>query len=374
MDERSRQLVASNIFEGLQEGLLLIGPEGVIIYLNPAAERILGFARHEVQDKSWGEILLQYPQNDDFNQAILDIAQNREVRAYKEVPYLCPDGNQRHLLLITSYLEDPDHPGQVLAATVLIHDQSELCALREQERKLGEEMRRLYNLRLMTLTRISQGVAHELRNPVMTIGGFAHRLARKLPSDEQWQSYLQQILDSTKRLEKLVEKVQEFCDLPEPVFLPEEVVEVVTEAVEPFAELARSQGVRLIFENNLPLDYQHRLDRRLISRALASLMRNALEAMPHGGTLTLRTGLGNHWLMIEVIDTGGGIRSEDQPFIFNPFFSTNPAKIGMDLTIAERILWEHRGNIFLENLPGLGATFGLFLPVETPASGNTKVT
>ncbi|MFP3867813.1 MAG: two-component system sensor histidine kinase NtrB [Desulfobacteraceae bacterium] len=366
MDSRSLELVSKNIFEGLQEGLLLIGPGGGIINLNPAAEAILGISRQAVQGKSWGEILLASPQNDDFNQAILDIAQNRGVRAHKEVSYLCPDGTERQLLLITSYLENPDHPGQVLAVSVLIHDQSELYALRKQERKLIDELKRLYQLRLMALTRISQGVAHELRNPVMTIGGFAHRLARKVPGDEQLQSYVKYILDGTERLEQLVQRVQEFCELPEPVLLPEEVVEVVTEAAEPFAEAAKSQGIKLIFENNLPADYQHFLDRRLITRALASLLRNALEAMPAGGTLILRTGVGLHWLMIEVIDTGGGIRPEDRPFIFNPFFSTNPAKIGMDLTIAERILWEHRGNIFLENLPGQGASFGLYLPIDQP--------
>ncbi|MBW1916644.1 MAG: PAS domain S-box protein [Deltaproteobacteria bacterium] len=366
MDGRSLELVSKNIFEALQEGLLLIGPGGTVINLNPAAERILGIRREELQGKSWGQILLAFPQNDDFNQAILDIVQNRGVQAHKEVSYLCPDGTERQLLLITSYLENPDHHGQVLAVSVLLHDQSELYALREQERKLINELKRLYQLGLMSLTRISQGVAHELRNPVMTIGGFARRLARKLPGDEQLQSYIKYIIDSAERLEKLVQRVQEFCELPEPVLLPEEVVEVVTEAAAPFAEMAKNQGVKLIFENNLPPDYQHYLDRRLIIRALASLIRNALEAMPGGGTLTLRTGVGLHWLMIEVIDTGGGIRPEDRPFIFNPFFSTNPAKIGMDLTIAERILWEHRGNIFLENLPGQGATFGLYLPIVQP--------
>lgn len=369
---RSLELVTANIFEGLREGLLLIGPEGAVLAINPAAERILGVSRDEFQGKSWGEIFLAYPQNDDFNQAILDIIQQRAVHAHKEVPYLRPDGKSRHLLLSTSYLADPAHPDKTLSVSVLIHDQTEIIALREEEQRLLAELKRLYQLRLMTLTRISQGVAHELRNPVMTIGGFAHRLARKLPPDEHLQMYLKNIIDSTQRLENLVARVQEFCNLPEPVLLPEEVVEVVTDAAEPFAELATRQRVKIVFENHLPPDYQHPLDRRLICRALASLIRNALEAMPEGGTLTLRTSLAPLWLIIEVIDTGPGIRSEDQPYIFNPFFSTNPAKIGMDLTIAERILWEHRGNILLENLPGQGASFGLYLPVK-PSGSETAV-
>lgn len=373
---RSRDLITRNVFDGLSEGLMLIGPEGAILALNPAAEKILGINRDEAQGKSWGEIFLAAPQNDDFAQAILDIVQHRAVHDHKAVSFLRPDGKSRHLLLTTSYLADPTHPGQTLAITVLIHDQSEVFALQEEERRLLTELKRLYQLRLMTLSRISQGVAHELRNPVMIIGGYAHRLAKKLPPEEPFQTYLQHIVDSTQRLEKLVERVQEFCDLPEPVLLPEEIAEVVTEAAEPFADRAQSQGVKLVFENLLPPDYQHPLDRRLISRALAALIRNALDAMPEGGILTLRTSLTPPWLVIEVIDTGRGISPEDQPFIFNPFFSTNPAKIGMDLTIAERIALEHRGRIWVQSLSGQGAAFGLYLPVAHPApegsSGSPK--
>ena len=116
--------------------------------------------------------------------------------------------------------------------------------------------------------------------------------------------------------------------------------------------------------NNRIQDIDLRIDKSLIVRAFSILIGNALDAMPQGGELTLFSETDNNECRAYVRDTGTGISPEDLPYIFNPFYRTKPAGIGIDLAVVKRIMKRHSGRVDATSTPGEGTTFLLAFPLE----------
>lgn len=215
--------------------------------------------------------------------------------------------------------------------------------------------------RLAALGKLAQGVAHEVRNPVTIIGGMAQLLKKKIPATDPGQKFLQEISAAVSRLEKIVKEVESFARMPAPYLVSTDISGVIHSSLAAFTEQFASRGVALEVQMppELPLVP---LDASFMNQIFHHLLENALEAMPAGGKLFLAVALEGGSVRITLRDTGLGIPAEILPLVFDPFFSTKPQGTGMGLTIAHRIISEHKGEMCLSSTPGVGTTVDLWLP------------
>ncbi len=232
--------------------------------------------------------------------------------------------------------------------------------LTQEELKVAEK-KLIRAERLAGLAKIAQGVAHEVRNPIMIIGGFTHRLQKLAPAGDQIQEICRLILAELEKLSRMVREIEEFTRLPEPRLQPTNVGELLAKFLEDNALALAQQGIRLESQiaPDLPSVF---VDERLLRLALQHLLDNAREAMVAGGVLAVTVASTPTHLQISLQDSGSGIDPADQPYIFDPFFSTKPQGTGMGLATVHRIISDHQGEMYLTSSPDTGTAVQILLP------------
>ncbi len=217
--------------------------------------------------------------------------------------------------------------------------------------------------RLVAMSHLVQGVAHEIRNPVTTIGGFARRIKKILKRDPEVDKYLNVILEESERLESLVRQVHEYTSVLAATLAIDDIRATLHEVVNKFEPIAQQQGVTLVtkIDESLPLT---RMASSQIMTALSNIMENALEAMPNGGELVLETKQRNSQLFIKILDTGHGIRQEYLNSVYDPFFSSKTHGAGLGLAVVYQIVKNHDGEITIQSQEGKGTSVTIQLPVR----------
>lgn len=356
----------SNIITSLSDGVMVINNQGEIVLANPALGRILGLSPDQMLGKGWGELFFAEPNNEEFNQVIVAVITERLYLHNQQVGYLTPGGEKKELLVTATLMADRDDAREVEGVLLVFKDISELAQLHHRSHQLLMRSRRLYQEKLEGLDRLARAVAHEIRNPVTTIGGLAQRLLDVEPPHTRESQYLKRILAGTRRLERVVAEVRTYSDLPSPKREPVDIRAWLSKLVKPVRSRARKQGVRLSLgrrpQGAPPL--QAHIDPLLMGRVISILLDNALEAMPRGGELKVGVMCDQVSVVITVSDTGKGINAADMPYLFDPFFTTKAEAVGMSLAIAKRIATEHQGDLTAASRPGQGATFTLTFPAE----------
>jgi signal transduction histidine kinase len=217
--------------------------------------------------------------------------------------------------------------------------------------------------RLAALGGLSQGVAHEVRNPVMSIGGFAKRLRKRFGPDDPEAEYVEIILRETERLQRMVEDIDRYTRMPEPTFSEVKLSTLVQGSLNIWNESHAREDVTI--ETQLaPEDPTLYVDKDQMTRALIHLMCNAGEAMPSGGTLSILTCWQAGALVISVKDNGPGIAPENLSRIFDPFFTSKTRGSGLGLTTVNRIVSDHGGEVKVFSTPGEGTEVQILLEVQ----------
>jgi len=205
-----KSIVIQNILESVPVGLLVIDPKGEIVTTNRAASEILGYSSEMLKGKGWGELFFDNDQNIDFNQVILDVIQEKRVNLHRSVNYSRPTGETLRLSITTSFLKENE---EVAGIVVLMDDITEIDRVRRRERAILEEKNRIQRQRAEGLQKLSLAVAHQIRNPVTSIGGFSMRILKTLDENNPSTDYVHNILTGTKRLEDIVKAVNDYADL-----------------------------------------------------------------------------------------------------------------------------------------------------------------
>ncbi|MEJ2683784.1 MAG: ATP-binding protein [Candidatus Sulfobium sp.] len=221
--------------------------------------------------------------------------------------------------------------------------------------------------KLASLGRLTADVAHEIRNPLTAVGGFAHRL-HKIVEGEKQKEYADVIITEVDRLERILKDVLTFSRDARFHLERRPLEEAVHEVVKVYEGLCREQSIEVdvrIAENLPPV----LIDKDQVKQALTNLVANAMDVMQKGGTLTISVGREKindvTYVFLTVSDTGPGIPEEKLPLIFEPFFSTKEIHgTGLGLSITRKIIEEHGGFIKAESVEGKGATIGLYFPFQ----------
>jgi two-component system sensor histidine kinase HydH len=218
--------------------------------------------------------------------------------------------------------------------------------------------------RLAAMGHLVQGVAHEIRNPIMTIGGFAHRIKRELNHNYKLQKYIDIILDESGRLERLVREVRDFSEIQSASLLLDTIEPAIHEVLQIFEPLAGNRHVKLSVEiaDDLP---QINLDSSQLMIAMSNIMENALESMPKGGNLTLQATRDDRHLLVSFRDTGLGIDPEQLDAIYDPFVTSKTRGAGLGLTMVYQIVMNHHGEITISSELDTGTDVTIQLPIPT---------
>lgn len=352
-----------DLLNSFSAGVVICNVKGLVYASNTAAARLLGQDGPALAKASTARRILA---RCDTPRAVLRFLAEPLRHARKPEPvtvaYRHPDGALRHFGLSCSFLLENE---KIFGIMLEIDDVTELVRLheRERDRLLADKARQ--RERIESLGHFSLAVAHQVRNPLMVIGGFAGRLLRaKAPTDPEAEA-LAMILDGAKRLETVVRAVDAFARHRDP--RPQDVrpAELVAEAV----ALARKRTGRDgetadgVFANEAGLPLL-RVDAALAREALVELVANALEAQPEGvARVTVRLRRKDGRLRLDVADAGPGIPEDIRPYVLDPFFTTKAVGVGMGLPMAKRAAEELGGDLLLENAPDGGCLASLVLPV-----------
>jgi PAS domain S-box-containing protein len=242
-----------------------------------------------------------------------------------------------------------DKTGVFRGTVHIVRDISELIRIRE---KLASTER------MAALGEVAAKVAHEIRNPLVSVGGFAQRLEKKL--DGNLKEYAAIIINEVTRLEAILKDILGFVKEIRLVATQVNINDLIRNII----SLTESEmtGRGIILETSLGDVSEIRVDPDRIKEALLNIMNNAIQAVTTHGKITVVTYPQNEYVVIEIRDTGTGIEERDMPFIFDPFYTTKTGGTGLGLAITRRIVEEHRGWIEAKSRPGEGTMVKVFLP------------
>ncbi|MBI1910856.1 MAG: hypothetical protein HYS21_02525 [Deltaproteobacteria bacterium] len=216
--------------------------------------------------------------------------------------------------------------------------------------------------KLLALGDMAATLAHEIRNPLISIGGFAGRLKKQLGPDTKGALYLDRINIEVSRLQKIMDGITGFLKDSALELRSNDINEVIEECLKIFNPDFRSYGIRVIKDfHKGPLHIM--ADREQLKIAFDNLIANAVQSMEkNGGSLIIATALSGDLVTISIADNGGGIDPRYLGYIFNPFFTTKEHGTGLGLPITNSIVNRHKGVIEVENNAGVGVTFTVKLP------------
>ena len=233
-----------------------------------------------------------------------------------------------------------------------------LVATKAAREKLVEEEK------LEALGQMMEEVAHEIRNPLTSIGGFARRVYDRLPQGDPNKKYLEMIINDVARLENMIKGLLELETAAISYREIRNINDVIMEALKSFKQDLEDRGIETKTElgDNLPLIS---IDQEQIKMALANLIKNSIEAMQDKlKILKITSRISDGRMEIQVSDTGKGIPKDKIKNIFDPFFTSKTRGPGVGLTFTLKIIQEHRGTVSVESEPGKGTIFTIRLPLK----------
>ena len=227
--------------------------------------------------------------------------------------------------------------------------------------------------KMASLGRLAAGVAHEINNPLTSILVFSSILRDKTPEDHFDAKKIKTIVTETIRCREIVDRLLAFSRQDEPRKEDRQINEVIESTFDLLKNQSLFQNidVRLQLGKNLPLVS---IDPNQIQQVFFNIMVNAADAMPEGGTLTIRShhapySSDSDYVICEVEDTGKGIAPEDIPRLFDPFFTTKEKGTGLGLSICHGIIRRHEGSIEVKSNKGKGSIFRIQLPLGSRKPG-----
>jgi two-component system, NtrC family, nitrogen regulation sensor histidine kinase NtrY len=260
-------------------------------------------------------------------------------------------------------------------ARVEIHSRDEIGQLAEafndMTRQLAEQRERLVQTeRVAAWRELARRLAHELKNPLFPLQLTVENLQRaRAQSPEQFDEIFFEsaatLQAELENLKTIVSRFSDFARMPPPEFESVDINESIRGVVKLFEPQLSAVGrppitPELYLEEHLG---RTQADPVLLRRAFENLVLNSLDAMPAGGTLTVRTSHGNGSVRLEISDTGAGLTPEECARLFTPYYTSKRHGTGLGLAIVQSVVSDHGGKITVESAPGAGATFRIELPI-----------
>jgi two-component system sensor kinase FixL len=359
-EETKELVVLQGAVENTNEAFVTIDQNHKVLFFNKAAERIFGFSRDEVVGRDL-DVIMSPRCSRDHHEAVDRFVRTRKPRRIGHASEILATRKNGETFPANISFSVAEVDGKMYF-TGIVSDLTETKAL--QERIIRSE-------RLAALGQVVAEISHEIKNPLMMVGGFARQLIKQ-NRDEKSTRKLNIILNEVERLENLLKELRALY-LPRTLNMEEMSINDVLREV---YELVRADcgNKRIITE--LRTDGAQPVvmgDRAKLKQVFLNLVKNAMEAMESGGNLSVQSQRKGDKVEIAIVDDGFGISKENLGKVFSPFFTTKRHGTGLGLSISKSIIEEHPGSyITVESEGGKGTVFRVSLPVIGAEIGDSN--
>ncbi|HEV2522388.1 MAG TPA: ATP-binding protein [Candidatus Acidoferrales bacterium] len=348
--ERAQQTerLSETVTRNMPAGLLLLNATGLITSANPAAEAALGIK--SLVYRRYNEVL---GAGSRLTELVAGCLQHGRTFRREEIEYMTPSHELRELGVTISPIQN--NADEITGAICLLSDLTELAALQKQIHMKEN---------LAALGEMSAGIAHEFKNALATISGYAQMIRSEAQPGSDLHEHGNLILQQTRSLTHVV---TEFLKFARPLELADEHISLLPMIERVRAEIAEGvAGVDITSEGQFA---EVSGDEALLRQAILNLARNAAEAAsdnPAGGRVTIRGEIDQSGPLpgqrISVTDNGPGIPEDALSKIFMPFYTTKANGTGLGLAVVQKIVVQHGGTVEARNQPTGGAEFIVWLP------------
>lgn len=322
----------SSLLESVSDGVIAINPEGVVTRFNRAAAQILGHAREEVEGRPFIEVFGREFAAPGLPSAMLLRAKSGRITPISERDSTVSDASGRQW-------------GQVKT----FQDLSEVTALREQIRQLD---------RLAAIGEMAATVAHEIRNPLGGIRGFASFLAQDLAEGDPNRRWVDKILAGASSLDKIVTELLEYTRPVSLTLRPTPCAEIVASAL----AFLTYEPDRIEIESTLPSHLNVLADPGMMRQVFLNILLNAVQSIEGRGRIAVQAQDGGNQVQLTVRDTGCGMTPEQLDKLCSPFFTTKEKGTGLGMALCQKIIDGHGGRLSAESQPGQGTAIHIVLP------------
>jgi len=338
---------SDSLVENMPIGLIATDSGGKLSALNRTAEAILGCSAAEVLGMPAEEIL-----RGSCRELFKTLAAERRL-IERETDCVVADGRAIPLEVIATTLREEN--GDFVGHVILLRDMTEV-------RRLKEEIAR--SRRLASLGNLAAGVAHEIRNPLSSIKGFATWFRERYRDNSEDRETADVMIHEVDRLNRVITQLLEFARPLAMNRVPTLLPALIRHALKMVEGDARNKGVAIEADLSTEIGKSpFSIDPDRMTQVFLNLCLNAIAAMEAGGILRISIARQDErTVRITIADTGAGIPKEDLPRVFDPYFTTRPSGTGLGLAIVHKIVEAHGGEVRLESEPGEGTTVTILLP------------
>lgn len=354
----------ATVIESVGDGVIVINPDGDITLMNQAAEEMTGLSRSHALKMPFAKVFASEPLLIDM---VARTAASGVSLSDQDNIVLTAIGRVMPVNATTVTLMSQD--GYSIGVVLTLR---ELTSIRELEATVRQADR------LASLGTLAAGLAHEIKNPLGGIKGAAQLLERELELGSDLLEYPRVMIRESERIDRIIRQLLDLASPKGLKYAPVNLHMVLGDIILLQREAAGAREVSIVtrFDPSIP---PLMADEAQLAQLFLNLIRNAIEAMPEGGRLTVTSRVLAEYHMavgekrsrmvaVEVADTGHGISQDDMAKVGTPFFSTKDFGTGLGLAICQKIVAEHRGLLKIESQPGQGSRISVLMPLIQPPS------
>ncbi len=339
----------------INEALITTDPKGRVQFINRAGSQMWGYSPEELKGEDVHLLIRGESRTLLYRNLVNDTLQKGKVEGE----------------FLFRKKDKGTFPGYLSSSIIREHQRIKgiVFVVADLTRVYDVEARLKQSEKLASLGRVAEGIAHEVRNTLTSLGGFSARLHKLYGADQAIGQYTSIIMDDVKRLERMVQTIEDYVKFArfyrfrfEPTRIPPLVESARDRVLMNISdEKKKSVVFNMRIEDGFPAIHA---DATALQEVFYQLILNAYEAMPRGGRLNVILKRADSAVSIAFSDTGVGIDSSSVEDIFNPFFTAKTKGAGMGLSKVHLLVEEHRGAIHVHSTPKKGTTFEVLLPIE----------
>ena len=333
-----------DVVESLPDALVTLDGNGDVMSMNAKASELFGVAEADARGRPLSHLV---------GPARCDVGQRIESgEEFNEHPTSCSALGDEEIPVRVSAAQLRNRDGTRIGTVMLIRDQREIQTMEEQLER---------SRRLASLGRMAAGIAHEIRNPLGTLRGFAQYFGNRADDDPTAGEYSRLMVEEIDRLNRAIGALLQFARPRDPEFqvIPlKHLFERVKTLTAPDVAAAGTKLEQELSDHDLTVLG----DSDLLLQALLNLVHNSVSATPAGGAVTLSAERTADTVRIAVDDTGCGLSPKEREQMFEPFYTTRKAGTGLGLAVVHQIIEQHGGHIEVESIQGRGTRVTLVLP------------